>query len=200
MNGDPDRPGSNRSDYERNHGILPEAEAFVGLWIGRFASALAVLGGAVLTAVMLTAVASIIGRALSRWFGILGPIPGDFEIVSIGAGFAIFFFMAWAQYNRGHVTVDIFVSVLGERGLAVLASITNLILTIAVVVLARQLGLGLDDKRSFGETSLILQIPLWYSYVGGMIGLYSFALVSAYTVWRSVNEALGAGEPKGMGV
>jgi len=199
MNGARTRP-----DPAARHGILPEAEAFVGLWIGRFTNGLAVLGGFILTGVMLAAVASIIGRALSRtgWavFDRLGPIPGDFEIVSIGAGMAIFFFLAWAQFNRGHVTVDIFVSVLGERGMAVLAVITNLILTVAVVVLARQLGLGLEDKRRFGETSLILQIPLWYSYVGGMIGLYSFALVSGYTVWRSLNEALGAGEPRGTGV
>lgn len=184
--------------------ILPEAEAFVGLWVGRFANLLAVLGGVILSAVMLTAVISIIGRALSRtgWsvFGRMGPIPGDFEIVSIGAGMAIFCFLAWAQFNRGHVTVDIFVSALGERGLAAIAVITNLVLTVAVVVLAQQLGYGLEDKRRFGETSLILQIPLWYSYVGGMIGLYSFAVVSGYTVWRSLNEALGAGEPKGNGL
>jgi len=191
------------SEPAPSRAILPEAEAFVGLWIGRFANVLAVLGGMILTAVMLTAVISIIGRALARsgWaiFGRLGPIPGDFEIVSIGAGMAIFSFLAWAQFNRGHVTVDIFVSVLGERGLAVLSVITNLVLTVAVVVLAQQLGYGLADKRRFGETSLILQIPLWWSYVGGMIGLYSFAVVSGYTVWRSLNEALGAGEPKGFG-
>ncbi|WP_333828361.1 TRAP transporter small permease [Pararhodobacter sp.] len=192
--GAPRKPAPSRA-------ILPEAEAFVGIWIGRFANALAVLGGVILTAVMLVAVVSIIGRALSRsgwaFVGKVGPIPGDFEIVSIGAGMAIFCFLAWAQYTRGHVTVDIFVSALGERGMAVIAVIMNLVLTVAVVVLARQLGDGLVDKRGFGETSLILQIPLWYSYAGGLVGLYSFALVSGYTVWRSLNEALGAGEPKG---
>lgn len=195
--------GREPSRESRSRAIMPEAEAFVGLWIGRFTNALAVLGGLILTGVMLAAVISIIGRALSRsgWaiFARMGPIPGDFEIVSIGAGMAIFCFLAWAQFNRGHVTVDIFVSVLGERGLAWLAAFTNLVMTVAVVVLAQQLGLGLDDKRRFGETSLILQIPLWWSYVGGMIGLYSFAVVSGYTVWRSVNEALGTGEPKGFG-
>lgn len=196
MNGAGDQSASSR-----RRAILPEAEAFIGLWIGRFANALAILGGVILTGVMLTAVVSIIGRALARsglGFGRFGPIPGDFEIVSIGAGMAIFCFLAWAQFSRGHVTVDIFVSALGERGMAWLAVFTNLALTVAVVVLARQLGYGLEDKRRFGETSLILQIPLWYSYVGGMVGLYSFALVSGYTVWRSLNEALGAGEPSGM--
>lgn len=199
MNGSGSRRNSGHDAH--NRAILPEAEAFVGLWIGRYTNALAIVGGLILTGVMLAAVVSITGRALSRtgWeiFAWMGPIPGDFEIVSIGAGMSIFCFLAWAQFNRGHVTVDVFVSVLGERALAWLATFTNLVMTIAVLVLAQQLGLGLDDKRRFGETSLILQIPLWYSYVGGMIGLYSFAVVSGYTVWRSLNEALGAGEPGG---
>lgn len=188
----------------RDRAILPDAEAFVGLWLGRFANLLAVLGGIALSSVMLVAVVSIIGRGLSRTrlpvFDRLGPIPGDFEIVSMGAGIAIFCFLAWAQFNRGHVTVDIFVSRLSPRGLAVLSMLMNLAMTVAVVVLARQLGLGLDDKRRFGETTLILQIPLWWTYVGGIVGLYSFAVVSGFTVWRSLNEALTAGEPDGRAV
>lgn len=193
------KPGTSPSSHRG--GVLPEAEAITGRWIGQGARWLAMLGGVVLTGVMLVAVISIIGRALLRsglpLFSGLGPIPGDFEIVSMGAGIAIFSFMAWAQFNRGHVTVDIFVSRLGPRGLAVLSAVMNLVMTIAVVVLARQLELGLDDKRRFGETTLILQIPLWWTYLGGIIGLYSFAVVSGYTVWRSVNEALSAGEPVG---
>jgi hypothetical protein len=52
----------------------------------------------------------------------LGPVPGDFEIVSMGAGIAIFCFLAWAQFNRGHITVDVFVSRLPPRGKAALAA------------------------------------------------------------------------------
>lgn len=185
-------------------GILPEAEQFVGRWVGRYTDLLAIIGGMVLTGVMLLAVISIIGRALSRtgWalFGRVGPIPGDFELVSMGAGIAIFCFLSWAHFNRGHVTVDIFVAKLGPRGLAWLSVVTNLILTIAVVILAQKVGEGLDDKVRFRETTQILEIPVWYKYVGGMVGLWSFALVSAYSVWRSLNEALGAGEPAGGGV
>lgn len=186
-----------------SRGFLPETEAFIGRWVGHFANVLAVIGGLLLSAVMLVAVVSIIGRGLARtglpYLGRFGPVPGDFEIVSMGAGIAIFAFMAWAQFNRGHVTVDIFVSMLGPRALAVLATLTNLALTVAIVVLARQMGLGMEDKRRFGETTLILQIPLWWGYMGGLVGMWSFALVSAYTVWRSLNEALGAGEqPEGV--
>lgn len=190
-------------DGQSQRGILPEAEQFIGRWIGHYTNLLAVIGGLVLTGVMLLAVVSIIGRALSRmqWatLGWIGPIPGDFELVSMGAGIAIFCFLSWTHFQRGHVTVDIFVSKLGPRGLAWLSVGTNLILTILVVILAQKVGEGLDDKMRFGETTQILEIPVWYKYVGGMVGLWSFALVSGYSVWRSLNEALGAGEPAGGG-
>ena len=196
-------------DGQSQRGILPEAEEFMGRWIGRYTDLLAIIGGLVLTGVMLLAVVSIIGRAFSRsgWalfdrggaLGWVGPIPGDFELVSMGAGIAIFCFLSWAHFQRGHVTVDIFVSKLGPRGLAWLSVATNLILTVMVVLLALKVGEGLDDKVRFRETTQILEIPVWYKYVGGMAGLWSFALVSGYSVWRSLNEALGAGEPAGGG-
>ena len=198
----PEGNGQNR------RGILPEAEQFVGRWIGLYTDFLAIIGGMVLTGVMLLAVVSIIGRGLFRTgldifntgaLGWVGPIPGDFELVSIGAGIAIFCFLSWTHFQRGHVTVDIFVSKLGPRGLAWLSVVTNLILTIMVVILAQKVGEGLDDKMRFRETTQILEIPVWYKYVGGMVGLWSFALVSGYSVWRSLNEALGAGEPAGGG-
>jgi TRAP-type C4-dicarboxylate transport system permease small subunit len=185
----------------RQRGVFPEAEAFVGRWLGRLADVMAVVGGAVLTGVMVVAVVSILGR-YARRSGLpgldrLGPVPGDFEIVSMGAGIAIFFFLAWAQFNRGHITVDIFISRVPPRGKAALSLIGNLLLTIFAVILAQQIAIGLEEKRRFGETTAILQLPVWWSYAGGLFGLWSFAVVSGYTVWRSLNEMLDTGEEDG---
>jgi hypothetical protein len=180
-------------------GLAPRAEAAVGHWVGRYAAALAVLGGLVLTGVTVVSVVSILGRWLRRtgWeaFSRLGPIQGDFEIVSVGVGFAVFACLAWCQYARGHVTVDIFVTPLGPRGKAALATLTNLILAGAAALLAWQTGIGMQDKMRFGETTTILRLPVWWGYAGGAAGLWSFALVALYTAWRSLNEALDAGEP-----
>ncbi len=187
----------------RSAGIAPDLEAATGRLIGRLSSGLAILGGLALSAVTIMSVVSILGRwavgskapVLDR----LGPIPGDYELVSMGAGFAVFSFLAWCQFNRGHVTVDIFVSRLGPRGLAWLAAITNAVLTVVVTLIAWQHWLGTLDKYRFGETTTILQIPVWWGYAGGLLGIWLFALVCLYTVWRSLNEALGAGEAEGLG-
>ena len=152
-------------------GCCPGRRPWSACGSGASPGALAVLGGAVLTLVTILAVVSIIGRYASRtrWpvFDGLGPIPGDFELVSMGAGFAVFSFLAWCQFNRGHVTVDIFVSWMGPRALAALSTFTNLVLTAVVVLIAWQHGLGLHDKMRFRETTTILQIPVWWGYAGG---------------------------------
>jgi TRAP-type mannitol/chloroaromatic compound transport system permease small subunit len=179
-------------------GVFVDAEAFVGRCLGWITGVLALVGGIILTGVMLVSVVSIIGRYGRRsglpGFDRLGPVPGDFEIVSMGAGISIFFFLAWAQFNRGHITVDIFISRLPPRAKAGLSMIGNILLTILAVILAQQVAVGMEEKQRFGETTAILQLPVWWSYAGGVVGLWSFAVVSAYTVWRSLNEMLGAGE------
>jgi TRAP-type C4-dicarboxylate transport system permease small subunit len=179
-------------------GLLPDLERRVGYLVGWIAQLLAIAGGIVLIAIVVLVVLSVSGRALLQ-FG-LGPIPGDFELVEAGSAFAAFSFLAWCQYRRGHVTVDLFVQRFGPRGLAVLSFAGNILMTLAALFIAWRLGLGLQDKKLFRETTFILQIPLWWSYAASLVGAWAFALVSLYTVWRSLNEALGAGEPVTVGL
>jgi len=59
----------------------------------------AYLGGFLLCALILLIVISVAGRAA---IGIgLGPVPGDFELVEMGMGIAIFFFMPWCYIKGG---------------------------------------------------------------------------------------------------
>ena len=74
-------------------------------WIDRLARWTAMVGGAVLTALTLLVVASVAGRAL---IGVgLGPVPGDFELVEMGTGVAVLFFLPWTYLKGGHATVDL---------------------------------------------------------------------------------------------
>ena len=152
-------------------------------------------GGAALIIVLTLTVVSIVGRGMI--FLGLGPIPGDFELVEAGTAFAVLAFMPLCQFHRGHVTVDLFLSRLGRRPNAMIDVVANLLMTIASAILTWRLYDGMLDKRSYSETSFILQFPIWWSYAACLLGATVFTLVCAYTVLRSLREVRdGPGERK----
>ena len=144
-------------------------------------------GGAVLIAVVVATAVSIAGRSLI--FAGLGPIPGDFELVEAGTAFAVFAFLGLCQFHRGHVTVDLFLTRAGPRANAAIDVVANLLMTAAAAVVAWRLWLGMLDKRSYGETTFILQFPIWWGFAAALVGAAAFTLVCAYTVLRSLREA-----------
>jgi len=155
--------------------------------VERIAFWTAMLGGVALIAVLILTVVSVIGRSLI--FAGLGPIPGDFELVESGTAFAVLSFLPLCQFHRGHVTVDLFLSRAGRRPNAVIDVISNLLMTGAAAVLTWRLFDGMLDKRSYSETTFILQFPIWWSYAASLLGAAVFTLVCAYTVARSLHEA-----------
>lgn len=183
-------------------GIAPNAEARLGRILKSIAKWLAYFGGFLLTAAAIMTVVSIAGRAMI-WAG-LGPVPGDFEIVELTCAVAVFSFLPWSQINRGQVTVDILVDAFSPRVRAFLGMAGDVALTIASVVIAWRLWLGLGERLPMGsdtlrtllmlgnkpyytETTFILRMPVWYGYALSMVGAAFFAIVCFYTVWRSVN-------------
>lgn len=154
--------------------------------ISAIAKGLAIFGGVLLTAVALLTVVSITGRALVD-IG-LAPVTGDFELVEAGCAVAVFCFLPWCQLNRGHVTVDIFVDKAPPRVFTFLSLIGNIALSAIAVVIAWRLGLGLGEKFSYGETTFILGMPVWYGFALGFIGAAAFAVTALFTVWRSLDE------------
>ncbi len=169
-------------------GLAPAWEARVGGWVTALARALALFGGVMLAGIALLTVVSIGGRALV--FAGLGPIPGDFELVEAGCAVAVFSFLPWCQINRGHVTVDLFISRMPARGRAFLGLVGNAAIALTAVIIAWRLWLGLGEKIDYGEETFILGMPVWYGYALGMVGAAAFVLTALFTVWRSLNETL----------
>ncbi len=181
-------------------GLAPGLERRVGAVVGRLAMALAVVGGLILVALVVMSVVSIAGRGLGTFsrtlpVGWAGPVPGDFELVEAGTAVAVFAFLPWCQFNRGHITVDVFLFWAGPRARAVLSLAGNLLMTGAAAFIAWRIHGGLMDKLRYGETTMILGMPVWYGYALALAGACAFALVSLYTVWRSLNEVAAGGEP-----
>lgn len=154
----------------------------------RLSAWLAIAGGAALVALTVITVVSIAGRALI--FAGLGPIPGDYELVEAGTAFAIFAFLPWCQLKRGHVTVDLFLARFGARLNAGVDLVANILMTLASGLIAWRLWLGMLDKKAYGETTFILQFPLWWPYAAALAGAGFAVVVCAYTVWRSLDETL----------
>lgn len=182
-------------------GLAPELEQATGRLVERCARILAYGGGIVLTAVALMVVASVIGRALD---GVgLSPVRGDYELVQTGCGLAVFAFLPWCQFNRGHVSVDILISRFPKRGQAFFGLIGDILITVAAFVIAWRMWAGFGEKFPFGsdglraalgmghrpffaETTYELSIPMWIPF--GLAFLFSalFFLTALYTVWRAL--------------
>ncbi len=189
-------------------GIAVNSEKRVERFANQLSKGLVFFGGAVLTALAFMTVLSTIGRAFVGLQIGLGPIPGDFELVEAGTAVSVFCFMSWCQLNQGHVTVDIFTNQFGQRANALLILIGNSLIFIVAFVIAWRLWMGFGEQvtwfsqpiRDFigfgykpftNNTTYILGMPFWYSYLLSFIGAFCFALISAFTVWRSLNDLLG---------
>lgn len=159
-------------------GILDKSVRNLARWT-------ALAGGLVLIGVIVMTCISISLRALGKFGFGTGPVPGDFELVEVGIAFAIFAFLPWCQLQRGHASVDVFRTVLGDRENRLIDLVSDfLMLTIAVLV-AWRLGLGMLDKKGYSETTFILEFPVWISYAAGLAGAVVFVIVATYCATRS---------------
>jgi len=157
------------------------------VWLAR---GLAFLGGLVLVAITMLTVLSIIGRSLVP-FG-LAPVPGDFELVEAGTGFAVFAFLPWCQLIRGHATVDVFTSFLSDRANRVIDLVSELLMTLVIILIAWRLWAGTLDKLNYGETTFILQFPLWWAFAACLAAAVVGVVVSCYlAVVRVIEVATG---------
>jgi len=143
---------------------------------------LAIAGGLVLVAITIMTVVSILGRAFI-WAG-LSPVPGDFELVEAGAGFAVFAFLPWCQLNRGHATVDLFTNYLSAGANRIIDLVSELAFGLVTILIAWRLWVGMFEKMEYGETTFILQFPIWWgmalcaaaTIVGVIVSLYMIVI------------------------
>src|SRR5205085_6838397 len=70
----------------------------------------AIAGGLVFVAMVVMEIVSIVGRKLFSW-----TVPGDVELLQMGAAFASAAFFAYCHMIHGDVKVDFFTHNLGRR-------------------------------------------------------------------------------------
>ncbi len=158
------------------------------------AKLMALAGGAVLLALVALIVVSVTGRAFI-WAG-LKPVFGDYELVEMGVGFAIFSFLPWAHLTRSHAIVTLFTDRFGDAANRVILVITDIMMLAAASFVAWRLYYGMLDKFAYRETTLLLRIPLGWGYLAGFIGATVFAIIAVYVLGRSLSALIkGRNEP-----
>jgi TRAP-type C4-dicarboxylate transport system permease small subunit len=159
---------------------------------------MAILGGIVLTLLIILTCLSILGRSLNGFFhgdfmervapgfakwmldmGV-GPINGDFELVEAGVAFAIFAFLPLCQITSGHASVDILTNLMPRGVNRFLRMVIEVAFAAVLVLIAQRLYVGMMSKWGYGETSFLLQFPIWWAYAASLFGAIMAAVVGIY--------------------
>lgn len=185
----------------------------------RAAAALAILGGLGLVFATLVTCLSILlkgaGRAVQQVFGPLPdwlfwlrPILGEEELVTYGVGLALFAALPWVMIAKGHIRVDLFQPLFGDRLNRVLDLVADVALTgLAWLILSRQWEQIIRPARRSEEPLLtevlsgnwavwgerlrvaqesqILGIKLWPTYIVAEACIAAFFVAGLFCVWRS---------------
>ena len=177
-------------------------------FVERLARVFALLGGLALGALVVLTCLSIVGRSLNSLLhgdvartlapGLadallatgLGPIDGDFELVEAGMAFAIFAFLPLCQLDGAHASVDVFTSRLSPRIERVLRAAIETVFAAVLILIAVQLFAGMQSKRGSGQTTFLLQFPLWWAYAASLAGAVVAASVSVYVALARLIEAV----------
>lgn len=172
----------------------------------RVARLFAQLGGLVLSVLILLTCLSIAGRLLngllhSEWLSSafpsisetglalgIGPINGDFELVEAGMAFAIFAFLPLCQLRGAHATVDIFTSNLSPGSNRVLSAVIDTLFAAVLLLIAWQLFEGTLSKRNSGQTTFLLEFPLWWAYAMSLTGAVVAAALSVFIAVMRITE------------
>lgn len=161
------------------------------------ARTMAMVGGMVLSLLIILTCLSIVGRLLNGVFhgGLLqaiapgfsdwmitwvGPINGDFELVEAGVAFAIFSFLPLCQITAGHASVDVVANALPRSIKRFLRMLTEVLFAAVLVLIAWRLGEGTISKYHNGETSFLLEFPVWWAFAASLLSAIVAALVGIY--------------------
>lgn len=175
------------------------------LMIG-LAKTLAIVGGLVLIALVALTCLSVIGRILNGighadfvanylafsapLFKAFGPINGDYELVEAGIALSIFLFMPWCQLNRGHATVELFTANLPLSINRWLGLFWEIVFAATIMLITWRLYVGMTDKMRYGETTFLLQMPVWWPFAACSLAAVLASLVALYSVYLRTQEAL----------
>lgn len=162
-----------RVSHTDSNGFTVAVHRIVRLW--------ALLGGAVLLAVVAINMFSVVGSI----FG--APFPGDFELTEMGIAIAAFAFLPYCQAVGANVTADIFTAAASPRWIAFLTLTGALVALAFSLILIWRMYFGMLDRKTYDYMTAILQIPQWIAFLPILISLALLALACIATIIEEAN-------------
>ncbi len=144
----------------------------------------AAAGGLVFVAIVGMSIVSIVGRKLFSM-----PVPGDFELVEMGSAVGASYFFAYCHLNRGDVKVDFFTQHWSAAKVMSLDAIGSLLIGLFASVIAWRTTVGAISPREVGESSAILDWPMWIVRLAMVPGFVLMALAGFYMAVHFVRAA-----------
>lgn len=139
----------------------------------------AIAGGILLVAVTVMSLVSIVGRWLAS-----APVPGDYELVQIGAALCVSAFLPLTQMRGGHVIVDFFTTGAKPVVRASLDAIGALLIALFAGVIAWRMTVGAIGLAEANDQTTILEFPTWIA-VAAMVPCFAlFSATGLYMAWR----------------
>lgn len=140
----------------------------------RLARLCSILGGLLMTALMLMTCYSLIGRNVFDT-----ALIGDFELTGIASGIAIALFMPLCQFRRDNIIVDFFTANRSARFNHRLDRFGDLLMTVIFALLSWRCALAALNARETMGASMLLGFPDWIVFTGMCIPFALTALIAA---------------------
>jgi TRAP-type mannitol/chloroaromatic compound transport system permease small subunit len=144
----------------------------------------AVAGGLVFVALVAMSIVSIVGRKL--WSV---PVPGDLELMQMGAAVGSSAFFAYCHLVRGDVKVDFFTQHWKASRVALLDAIGSLLVGLFGALISWRTAVGAISLFGDGETSAILGWPIWLAQALMLPGFVLLAAAGLYMSWFFLGKA-----------
>lgn len=152
-----------------------------GLVLRRLALAFAWAGALVAMLCAGMVVCSIVARAL--WSQ---PIQGDVELTQLMIAVAISLGLPWCQWRRANIIVDFFTQKASPAVARRLDACGGVLLALMGLLLAWRSGAGALAVQRAGETSMVLSLPMWWSYAALVPGLVLTSAIALRQAWQDL--------------
>lgn len=151
--------------------------------LARIITGWAILGGVVLLLVVAANVAAVLASVFGSSFA------GAFELTELGVAVAAFAFLPYCQMNDENVTADIFTSGLSDRAVAALTAIASIVALSFAAILLWRMYFGLGEQKTYGYTTAILQVPVWWAFVPILVSLALLCVAAVISLLETGHKA-----------